>query len=638
MTRLRDWLLGALLAGVVALLIGGLRADGRLQGLELYGHDVLLYAVGSPLPPERALPLTMVWLSDEDEAALGAPVPDRVLAEVLRRLQQAGPAAIGLDLYRDTPIPDRDGRSGQAELEAALHDNPVLYGVFKFGGLPPPPALADSGRIGFSDFLYDDGGFLRRGLLFLDDGQNVAASLAFQLASHLLAAEGILPQPGLRVPEHLRLGAAEFAPLEAPAGPYRRFDARGYQFLLTFPLPTVAVREISFGELLADGLPPGALAGQLVLVGNRTETGKDHFFTPYSRWADGDQRVFGAFAHALAVRQLVAMARGDLPVPWQWSPAQEALWLLTWCALGVLMGGLARSPLQFAALTLATLLALAAAAGFAQRAGLMLAWVPALIGWFVTLLTAALENLRRARLARAQWAALFASRTSPALAEHCWQHRDELLENGRMRPQTLYVSVLFTDLRGFSTVSEHMPVDALMDWLNAYMEAMVGEVFRHGGFVDKLIGDAVMAVFGVPLPADQPAARAANARAAVECAQAMARRLAQFNAEWQARGYPPAAMRIGIASGQVVAGTLGSSARHQEYTVLGDTVNTASRLESHDKTYAQDDPCRILINDATAQWLDAAGPRLEPVGELALKGKAEGVRVFRVRHDEEDGR
>lgn len=630
--RLRDWLLGAVLATAITLLLCGVRAQGSLQNLDLYGHDVLLHWVRSALPPQQALPITMVWLTDEDEALLGTLVPDSVLAEVLRKLQTAGAAAIGLDLYRDIPVPDREGRSGQQALTAALRDNAALYGVFKFGGPPPPPALTDTGRTGFADFVYDDGGFLRRGLLFLNDEKTAAVSLAYQLATHLLRAEGIVPVPGQQVPEHLRLGQAEFPPLDMPAGPYQRFDARGYQFLLTFPHPSVAVREISFGQLVKEGLAPGALNGQLVLVGNRTETAKDYFFTPYSRWVDGDQRVFGALAHALAVRQLVAMARGQLAVPWYWSFAQETAWLLAWCVIGVLMGALARLPWQLGALVLGCVVVQIGAAGVAQRAGLLMPWIPTLMGWFLALCLAALENLRRARLARTQWAALFASRTSPALAEHCWQHREDLLEHGRMRPQTLYATVLFTDLRGFSTVSENMPVDDLMDWLNAYMEAMVSEVYRHNGFVDKLIGDAVMAVFGVPMAAKDAATRATNAQAAVHCAQAMAVRLQQFNAEWEVHGFQPATMRIGIASGSVVAGTLGGRNHHQEYTVLGDTVNTASRLESHDKSFAQDDPCRILINAATAQWLEGTPTTLEPVGELALHGKATSVQVFRVQH------
>jgi adenylate cyclase len=141
-----------------------------------------------------------------------------------------------------------------------------------------------------------------------------------------------------------------------------------------------------------------------------------------------------------------------------------------------------------------------------------------------------------------------------------------------------------------------------------------------------------MAIFGVPVPRTTPGQIAQDAQNAVRCALAMAREMAPLNKLWQERGMPLCSTRIGIHTGPLVAGTLGSTERH-EYTVIGDTVNTASRLESFGKDSPDpnlsDDNCRILISEATRLYL-SDDFQLLPVGAISLKGKSEKVTVWRV--------
>ena len=198
--------------------------------------------------------------------------------------------------------------------------------------------------------------------------------------------------------------------------------------------------------------------------------------------------------------------------------------------------------------------------------------------------------------------------------------------------------MLFSDIKGFTSVSERLDAAALVDWLNNYMERMAGLVMRHGGVVDKFIGDAVMAVFGVPFARTSAEDVARDAIAAVDCALAMRAELEAINREHDARALPPIEIRIGIFTGPLIVGSLGSRER-LDYTVIGDTVNTAARLES----YRGDDPrldagaCRILIGEPT---LKNAGARYEVwrVGELMLKGKEQGVTVFGVSGFSSSGR
>ena len=172
----------------------------------------------------------------------------------------------------------------------------------------------------------------------------------------------------------------------------------------------------------------------------------------------------------------------------------------------------------------------------------------------------------------------------------------------------------------------------LVGRLNEYLRHMSDVVLAHRGVVNKFIGDSVMAVFGDPLPSVTPEAVADDAARAVRSALGMRRRLAELNAEWEAQGLGIFRMRVGIFTGPLVAGSVGGRER-LEYTVIGDTVNTASRLESFDKKVMDPDiaadGCRILIG---ARTRELAGPtfRCRRLGEVALKGRDAPAAVFGV--------
>jgi adenylate cyclase len=178
------------------------------------------------------------------------------------------------------------------------------------------------------------------------------------------------------------------------------------------------------------------------------------------------------------------------------------------------------------------------------------------------------------------------------------------------------VVILFSDIRGFTSLSEPMSPDEIATLLTEYFTEMVEVVFEHGGTLDKFIGDALMALWGAPI------ARLDDADRAVEAAIAMQQRLARLNLEWQRRGRRPLAVGIGLDAGEVFAGNIGSE-RRLEYTVLGDAVNTAARL------CAEAGPGEILMAEGLKAAL-ADPPPVTALEPLPLKGKAQPVPVFRV--------
>jgi adenylate cyclase len=227
---------------------------------------------------------------------------------------------------------------------------------------------------------------------------------------------------------------------------------------------------------------------------------------------------------------------------------------------------------------------------------------------------------------------LFSRHVSQDVADEIWEQRDQFLEGGRLAASEVTATVLFSDLENFTPLSEKLGPVRLMEWLNRYMEIMAGLVMRHGGIVDDYYGDAIMADFGVPLVRTSDAEISQDARSAVDCALAMRAQLERLNAECVQQGYPPVRMRVGICTGEMVAGFLGSAQR-MKYTTIGDTVNTAARLESYGKELpemeASEGACRILVGESTAMRL-GSDYRVESVGKLELKGKAEPVSVYKV--------
>jgi adenylate cyclase len=376
---------------------------------------------------------------------------------------------------------------------------------------------------------------------------------------------------------------------------------------------------------------------RVVLIGVTAESVRDDFYTPLSAGLGAKQHVPGVEVHAQFAAQLLRIALDDERPVGSLPDWMEWLWICLWSGLGALLGARTLRPWR---LSLAVILGLAAVAGAAYLMLLGRWWwpvVPPGLVWIGATGAVIAYQSYREHAERGILMRLFSQHVSKEVAEAIWHEREQFAHGGRPRPRSLVVTALFTDLTGFTTVSERFTPEALMDWLNEYMDVMAQEISRHNGVIRQYAGDSIVALFGVPVPRRGEAEITNDAVNAVRCALAMERRLLELNRRWQAAERPVTGMRIGIVTGGAVSGTLGSRDRW-EYVVVGDTLNTASRLESFDKDVHPPDPltrpCRILI---AASTFDRVADLFEMqwVSEARLKGKQQLVGIYRVLGERE---
>ena len=320
-----------------------------------------------------------------------------------------------------------------------------------------------------------------------------------------------------------------------------------------------------------------------------------------ARWEPGNRSVPGVLVHAQVLR---TMLNGGLVQP-----------LGDWLVYGLVLLGAAliflrSGPLAsgifvlFIGLLAAATLLLLRQGWFLESAAPAMAATVAVSGRFVN--DAIAEARERAMLRSA-----FGGYVSP-------QIMNEILA-GRLQPglggKRQRVCILFSDIRDFTTRSEFMAPEQLIEMLNRYFSEMTQSVHAQGGTVDKFIGDGMMCFFGAPQPLERPAA------SAVACARDMLVRLERLNAGFQQRGVEPIAIGIGLHVGEVVVGHVGSDDRH-EYTVIGDAVNTASRVEGLCKKVGY---ALVISKDVWGEL--AERENFTPLGEHAVKGRS-SVEVY----------
>jgi adenylate cyclase len=601
----------------VAGLVIGLRYAGLLQAIELATLDQFFQLRPLEAVDQR---IVIVEINEADIQKVGKwPMSDAMLAKLLETLKQQKPRAIGLDLYRDLPV-----EPGYQELVKVFESTPNLIGIQKVVGdssglaVNPPPILSKLDQVGANDLIVDNDGKLRRNLLSLKDksGQTIP-SFGTALALKYLEAENISLEAIDASKQQYKLGKAVFTPFNANDGGYVRTDAGGYQILSNFRNLRQGFRSISMTDVLEGRMPANLVRERIVLIGVTGESVRDEFFTPYSSGLISQvaTTVAGVVVHADLCSQILSAALEGRPQIRVWSEPWEVLWIFGWSVLGAALswiqryrGGVTqRSPLKAASIVL-------------TGVGLIYSsYLVFLGGWWIPVVPAVLA-LGGSALAIASYVAYTATGMRQTFGRYL---TDEVVASLLETPEGLQlggekrkVTILMSDLRGFSALSERVPPETAVDVINFYLEVMTEVISDYHGTINEIMGDGIFVMFGAPI------AREDDSQRAIACAIAMQLAMDRVNEYNQQMNLPALEMGIGINTGEVLVGNIGSQKR-VKYGVLGSPVNLASRIESY--TVGG----QILVSKDT---LKDAGSivRVDAKLQVQLKGFQELITIYEI--------
>ena len=578
-------LLAGSLAGLAVVVLAAANPLSFFEIAELKALDAQFTLRG---PQEPGSPIVVVTIDEDsfDGLNLAWPWPRAVHAKFLDVVGRGRPAAIGMDILFTEP--SSRGAPDDTALGAAverLRDRIVLAAALTtvgdtVGGAsflkkalnPPIPEVRGQAAFGSTDFDLDPDAFVRRASLarsFQDRDWPGFDLLLYRLAEKAGLAQAPLPE-GHEVLINYRGGPGTF--------------------------PTVAYHRVVTGEI-----PPETFEGKIVLVGATTPTLHDIFPTPFA----SKSSMPGVEIHAHTLETLL-----------QGIPLRRAARPLVPFLAVVAGAGAALAATRLRPLPAFGLVAVGVAGYLAASHGAFL-WgrhwmtvVPVPMALLVTYAGTVAKNFTQEQREKRRLSRFF----SPDVVAEIVRHKDD----AKLAASRRRMTVLFSDIRGFTSMSEKMQPEEVVTFLREYLTVMTEAVFKHGGTVDKYIGDAIMALYNVPFEAPDHALRAV--RTALEFQE----RLQPLAERFAGKYGGTLACGVGIHTGDAVVGTIGSEQR-LEYTAIGDTINLGSRLEGLTKEFN----VPIIMSEATAEEVGSHfGTR--DLGEVTVKGKAIPVKIYAV--------
>ena len=646
---------------LLELLLAHVAVPDAFERLSLFAFDI--YQRAAPREAPQDSPVLIVDIDERSLKEVGQwPWPRTILAQLLRKLNEAGAAVVALDVLFSEPdrtspegllglltargageaeakrllaaMPDPDAQLAEAMANAAVVTGFHLTAAGGNGVPVSKAGFATVGAAGEDPLVFIDNfpaavgalpqfqnaargnGFVNQ----ISDWDNVVRRVPLVLRLNgkpvpSLAAEAMRVGLGARPTYVLRYAGAQ---AERSFGENTGLNAVQLQIPAlgtALPVPTDSAgqvtlryappdprRYVSAADILSGNFDPARVADRIVLLGASAAGLNDLKATPLA------PNTPGVEIHAQLIEQILQQDFLSRP---DWGPGAEILFaLLFGMALIVTIprfGALPGAALGGIALIIAVALS-----WFAYRDGQVLidpvypTAVLASVYLFSSLLNYRMTERRQREIREA-----FSRYMSPEYVEQLAQNPEKLVLGGETRLMT----IMFCDIRGFTTLSEGMTSGELGQLINQFLSPMTEIIMSHQGTIDKYIGDCIMAFWNAPL--DDPD----HAKHAVAAAQGMRKKMIELNRAWAAEGRRTIQIGIGINTGECSVGNFGSTQRFN-YSLLGDPVNLASRLEGLTKLYGVD----LIIGEDTAARLDAPEP-IE-LDLVAVKGKTRAVRIY----------
>jgi adenylate cyclase len=575
---MRPMLIGLALAALVFLSYH----RGLLDIPELKTYDLRFQMRGSIA---RHVPMVIVSIDQDsfDELDLPWPWPRTLHGELIRKLAASQAKLIGLDILFAEPKPDPEEdrilaqaikAAGNVVLAAEYTEVDGDFGPRMSIKLPIPEIREHALAYGPVNLRRNRDGIVRnadRAVLFQD---RLYPTFAYQIYRGLAGQEN--------------LAGEEITPI-----PY----------LINFRAPPRSYPIVPYYRVLRDEIDPSFFKDKLVLIGAFAVSLHDLYPTPFS----ASVLMAGVEVQANFVETLMAH-NAITPLP-----SREHAAIFALLSLLTIWGAFRFKPWRAftVVLVLAGMYAFATLYLFVQYQ-LWAPVVPSLLGIVLTYGGITLDNYMREQKDRIRLRTIFGKYVSPDIVDEILENREGLALGGKRR----HITVLFSDIRGFTSISEHMEPEQVVSFLSAYLAQATQIVFKHGGTVDKFIGDAIMAIFGAPTSHGDDAVRA------VKCGLDLIELVKSLGPKWGTILGRPFQVGVGINSGEAVVGSIGSEIR-ADFTAIGDTVNLAARLEALTKELQ----VPMLISEYTAAELGHS-ISLKALRRVQVTGRAASLLVY----------
>ena len=584
------------------LIVMLLRLSGLLQTLEFTALDRLFIWRTQENVDER---ITIVTIDEKDIKKLGHPITDKKLAKILENIKQYQPRAIGLDIYRDIPVP-LPADEGNKDLIKIFESTPNLIGVQKVvasddsAGVSPPEALKKLGQLGANDFPIDIDGKIRRTLFSVSDKNgNAMFSFSFKLAYQYLDNIGV--PVGLTKDNSFKVGKTVFRRFAGNDGGYIRASDEGYQVMLNYRGDIENFQSISITDVYENRVSKNTIDGKIVLIGSTATSLNDIFYTPYSSsFFTAPKRMAGVTIHANAISQILSTELGDRPLIKTWEAKYVWLWVFIWSVVGSTIIWLFRASKQKILPPIVLVIA--------GSVLIAISWLTFEYGWWIPVIPPML-GFGFSAVGITAYLAQNASKIRKTFGRYL---NDEVVANLLESPEGLKlggqrrnITIFTSDLRGFTATSERLPAEEVIKIINLYLGYMADVITEYQGTIDEFMGDGILVLFGAPTAREDDATRA------IACAVAMQQAMEPVNQKIKEMGLPKLEMGIGINTGEVVVGNIGSEKR-TKYGIVGKQVNLTYRIESY--TIGG----QIFISEST---LKQAKPIVKIIGEREVKPK-----------------
>jgi adenylate cyclase len=586
--RKNKWFIAIIIGATAVLLVVALWLSGALDLWEHKFYDFKFLIRGEQ---EASNNIAIIAVDEPSLQRFGRwPWPRPVLARVISNLKQSGAAVVGVDMI----FPERSQQKAQDKVLAhALEDAGNVVGASYFELLSEKVVNVVNGEVKIKE--------VKRKKLNVPVKDLEHSFFALGFTNAYPDNDGILRRAILNESGHHAFGklvAGEFL----GTGP-EKMDFPD-EILCNFRGGDRTYVRYSFSLAYDNALPEDWVKGKIILIGSTATGAYDHYPTPYEKLFPGvefhatvidniiNRNYIKVAPRAVTLLLIIIFGFGTAPLFLRIRPAIGILFFLGFLTLYFVI-------VQY---------------GLFERSDLNLDFLKP--GLAVTISYFGIMGYRFAtEETEKRWIRkTFSSYLNPDIIKEITASPGRLVLGGEKR----FMTVLFSDIRGFTSIAERLAAEDTVSMLNEYFSAMTEVVFKYHGTLDKFIGDGLMAFWGAPVPQHNHAERA------VMCALEMGKRLEHLQQEWKKQNKPIVNVGIGIHTGEMIVGNMGSS-KKMDYTAIGDNVNLASRLEGLTRRYNT----RIIVSETTFQLVKNK-VEAHSFGEVKLRGRKVPVVVYEI--------